>query len=98
MDTECTCYLCDKPAEIVTIKGEGNQRLSVSCEADCPRYVITRRAIRELERNPGRKPYIMKNIRTIVEERPADVPVIRMGKESKELMVKPHSEEDEYEG
>jgi len=93
MSSESTCPLCDQPADISALSGAGGNRELVECEAECPPYVITRRAKVELTRKPKLRPEIIAQLKLLYTQDPEDMPVVRMTKGSQGLVVMAHSHE-----
>lgn len=73
--SENTCYLCHESASVEEVEGEGGERLDVLCSAKCPRYEISRIAIKKLEGNPLRQGEAKEAIAKIKES--GKYPVIR---------------------
>lgn len=87
MENSRICPLCDKPAAISSVPGEGGKRFLVDCEAECPPYLITRRAGVELKRKPNRRTTVLAMVKSLYAKNPEDIAVVRMTKGSEELIV-----------
>lgn len=98
MSNESTCPLCGQPADISAVSGVGGNRELVECEAECPPYVITRRAKEELTRKPKLRPEIIAQVEFLYTQAPEDMPVVRMTKGSQGLVVMAHSHETSHKG
>ncbi|MCW8906735.1 MAG: hypothetical protein OQL28_05770 [Sedimenticola sp.] len=60
-----TCYLCENEASVELVKGQGGQRFDVLCTENCPRYIITRLAIKYLSNHPAHRKTAIENIKFI---------------------------------
>ena len=93
MSSETMCPLCNQPADISAVSGADGHRELVECGAECPPYVITRRAKMELTRKPKLRLEIIAQVKLLYTQDPEDMPVVRMTKGSQGLVVMAHSHE-----
>lgn len=93
MENARICPLCEQPAAISSVPGEGGKRFRVDCEAECPPYLITRRAGVELKRKPNRRTTVLAFVKSLHAKNPEDIPVVRMTNGSEDLIVVAKSKE-----
>jgi hypothetical protein len=93
MEDYKSCFLCNNPADFKETKGDGGNRIIVSCSRSCPTYEITWWAIKKLGEKPDRKTSIIQKITAFTTENSNDLPVIRMDNSSFEMVVTTRSRE-----
>ena len=91
METENRCYLCSIEASIANVRSEHGERFDVLCKGNCPRYIITQSAIRELASNSNMQKEVLSKIKEI--HKTGKRPVIRFNDIKREFIYS--SEEDE---